>query len=314
MPAFSLELLIAVLIIASALNSLRGKGPPGGEARTLAKRSLLLIGAVTGIASSMSGTGGPLVLIPILLWLHVPVLAAVGLSQVIQLPISAFATTGNILYGTIDVAVAAALSVLLMVGVWFGARIAHRVSNVAFEAARVADAARGWGVMMLVKVARYASAGGGGMRRWTPFDHGDAAAEAFVCRQSCALFDFSFVASAQTEAWTCSWIKVHSGESPRNAAQGTYGPRNRLAARRSSMHSRYFQARPQDVEQSAFLGGIHRLQQPESPGGGRGHGPDAFRDAYPGPGEIESPAVVVAKNERQLELVLRAPPPPGPEP
>ena len=157
-PAFALELLIAVLIIASALNSLRGKGPVSGAPRTLARGPLLLVGAVTGIASSMSGTGGPLVLIPILLWLHVPVLAAVGLSQVIQLPISAFATAGNILYGAIDVVVAAALSVLLMVGVWFGARIAHRVSSVALKRF-VSLMLLGVGVMMLVKVARYASAG-----------------------------------------------------------------------------------------------------------------------------------------------------------
>ena len=113
---------------------------------------------VSAIASTMSGTGGPLVLIPILLWLHVPVLAAVGLSQVIQLPISAFATTGNILYGAIDVAVAAALSVLLMAGVWFGARIAHRVSSVALKRF-VSLMLLGVGVMMLVSVARHASAG-----------------------------------------------------------------------------------------------------------------------------------------------------------
>ena len=159
-PAFALELLIAVLIIASALNSLRGKAPPSGAPRTLARGPLLLVGAVTGVASSMSGTGGPLVLIPILLWLHVPVLAAVGLSQVIQLPISAFATAGNLLYGAIDVAVAAALSVLLMAGVWFGARIAHRMSSIALKRF-VSLMLLGVGVMMLVKVAGYASAGVG---------------------------------------------------------------------------------------------------------------------------------------------------------
>ena len=157
-PAFALEIVIAVLIIGSALNSLRGRGPPGSAPRALAKRSLLLIGAVTGIASSTSGTGGPLVLLPILLWLHVPVLAAVGLSQVIQLPISAFATAGNILYGAIDIPVAATLSVLLMVGVWFGARIAHRVSGIALKR-YVSLMLLGVGVMMIVKVARHAGVG-----------------------------------------------------------------------------------------------------------------------------------------------------------
>ena len=155
-PAFALELLIALLIIASALNSLRGSGPVSRVPRTLARRALFVIGVLTGIASSMSGTGGPLVLVPILLWLHVPVLAAVGLSQVIQLPISAFATAGNILYGAIDVAVAAALSMLLMIGVWFGARIAHRMSSVALKRF-VSLMLLGVGVMMLARVAMHAA-------------------------------------------------------------------------------------------------------------------------------------------------------------
>ena len=159
-PAFGLELLIAVLIIASALNSLRGKGSPGRAPRTLAASALFVIGIVTGIGSSMSGTGGPLVLIPILLWLHVPVLAAVGLSQVIQLPISAFATAGNIVYGAIDVPVAAALSVLLMIGVRFGARIAHRVSSAALERF-VSLMLLAVGAMMLVRVALHTAASAG---------------------------------------------------------------------------------------------------------------------------------------------------------
>ena len=157
-PAYVLELLIAALIIGSALNSLRRPVAAGGEAHTLARGALLAIGVVTGIGSSMSGTGGPLVLIPILLWLHVPVLAAVGLSQVIQVPISAFATVGNVVYGEIDVATAAALSLLLMIGVWFGARIAHRVSSVALKRF-VSLMLLGVGVMMLVRVAMNAAGG-----------------------------------------------------------------------------------------------------------------------------------------------------------
>ena len=58
-PALALELLIALLIVASALHSLHGRTPAGGESRALAKGALFAIGAVTGIGSSMSGTGGP---------------------------------------------------------------------------------------------------------------------------------------------------------------------------------------------------------------------------------------------------------------
>ena len=155
-PGYVLELLIATLIIGSALNSLRRHAPLSRGVDTPTRGALVLIGVVTGVASSMSGTGGPLVLIPILLWLHVPVLAAVGLSQVIQLPISVFATAGNVVYGAIDVAVAAALSVLLMIGVWFGARIAHRVSSITLKRF-VSQVLLGVGVMMLARLALHAA-------------------------------------------------------------------------------------------------------------------------------------------------------------
>lgn len=155
-PGYVLELLIATLIIGSALNSLRRHAPLSRGVDTLTKGALVLIGVVTGVASSMSGTGGPLVLMPILLWLHVPVLAAVGLSQVIQLPISVFATAGNVVYGAIDVAVAASLSVLLMIGVWFGARIAHRVSSITLKRF-VSQMLLGVGVMMLARLALHAA-------------------------------------------------------------------------------------------------------------------------------------------------------------
>lgn len=114
-PGHVLELLIAALIIASALNSLLGRARRSREPRGLAIGLLVVVGVVTGVMSSMTGTGGPLVLIPILLWMRVPVLAAVGLGQVVQLPIAAFATAGNVVYGTIDLRIAAALSVLQMI-------------------------------------------------------------------------------------------------------------------------------------------------------------------------------------------------------
>ena len=157
-PGVALELLIATLIVGSALNSLRGRPPVGSGPHALGKGALFVIGAVTGMGSSMSGTGGPLVLLPILLWLHVPVLAAVGLSQVIQLPISAFATVGNVVYGAIDFMVAAVISVLLMIGVWFGARFAHRVSGIAMKRF-VSAALLAVGGMMLVRLALRAGGG-----------------------------------------------------------------------------------------------------------------------------------------------------------
>ena len=159
-PALALELLIATFIIASALHSLCGKVPVGGGPRAPAKGALFVIGAVTGIGSSMSGTGGPLVLIPILLWLRVPVPAAVGLGHAISIPISAFATAGNVVYGAIDFMVAAPISVLLTIGVWFGARMTQRVSNPAMKGF-VSAALLAVGVAMLVRLALPATGGAG---------------------------------------------------------------------------------------------------------------------------------------------------------
>lgn len=127
-PDRSLELLIAGLVLFAGVNALRG--PPGdaGRRRQPGTPALLLIGAVTGVGSAMSGTGGPLVLVPILVWLGLPVLTAVGLSQLIQLPLATLATAGNLRYGEVDLALGLGIAVLLMAGVAVGARIAHRLS------------------------------------------------------------------------------------------------------------------------------------------------------------------------------------------
>jgi uncharacterized membrane protein YfcA len=56
-----------------------------------------------------------------------PLLTAVGLSQVIQLPIAALATIGNFQHGEVNVTASLAIAVLLMLGVVVGARVAHRL-------------------------------------------------------------------------------------------------------------------------------------------------------------------------------------------
>lgn len=125
-PGAYLELLIATLIVLSGVHALRRR-VDSEQARMPGAVALAAIGAVVGFGSAMSGTGGPLLLVPILVWLEMPVLAAVGLSQVIQLPIAALATWGNLVYGTIDIAIGVAIAVLLMLGVTAGARLAHWV-------------------------------------------------------------------------------------------------------------------------------------------------------------------------------------------
>jgi uncharacterized protein len=59
--------------------------------------------------------------------MRVPVLAAVGLSQVIQLPVAVVATLGNFPYGQLDPELGGVLALSLTVGSWCGAKLAHVV-------------------------------------------------------------------------------------------------------------------------------------------------------------------------------------------
>jgi uncharacterized membrane protein YfcA len=124
-----LEVLIGVLTTVSGINSLRRTQHFASGKELIAKPLLLLIGAGTGFASTVSGTGGPLVLVPILMALNLPVLTVIGLSQAIQLPIAVVGSLGNYLYGELDWYLGCVLALALMIGSWQGARLAHVVAR-----------------------------------------------------------------------------------------------------------------------------------------------------------------------------------------
>jgi uncharacterized membrane protein YfcA len=127
--AQGLEFFIAVLIIFVGVNAVLNGGQLAENQRNLEKTTLVGLGAITGIGSALSGTGGPLILVPILVWLKVPVLTAVGLSQAVQLPVATLATMGNFIYGSVDITIGVTLALALMIGSSIGARIAHSVSG-----------------------------------------------------------------------------------------------------------------------------------------------------------------------------------------
>ena len=133
-PAHVLEFLIGLLTVGSGLQSLLASQPGTMTAdRPLSPPHLAGIGAFTGFASALTGTGGPLVLVPILLWWKLPVLTAIGLAQAIQLPIALLATAGNAATGGIDPALCANLAAGVALGTWAGARIAHAVPRAALK-------------------------------------------------------------------------------------------------------------------------------------------------------------------------------------
>jgi len=128
-PARGLEFLIATLIIFAGANALLTPVEDAHRDRMLGPVQLLVIGVITGFGSAITGTSGPLILVPILIWLKVPTLTAVGLSQAVQLPIASLATIGNFIYGTVDMVIGGVIGAALMIGAAIGAHLAHAVSQ-----------------------------------------------------------------------------------------------------------------------------------------------------------------------------------------
>lgn len=124
-PPALLELAIGVLTAGSGVHGLTSRRHHADGNRTLSAPLLAAAGAVTGLVSALTGTGGPLVLVPILVALDVPTLASIGLAQAVQLPIAVAATGGFLISGLLEMPLWLALAAGIAVGTWIGAKAAH---------------------------------------------------------------------------------------------------------------------------------------------------------------------------------------------
>ncbi len=123
----TITLVIALFVVLAGLHAMRDSQNKAHGHHIQSKILLVLIGIIVGFGSAISGTGGPLLLVPLLVSMNWPALTAVGLSQVIQLPIAALATLGNYLHGEVDVKLGLGIAMIMVIGVAIGARLAHRV-------------------------------------------------------------------------------------------------------------------------------------------------------------------------------------------
>lgn len=143
-PDASALLPLAVLVTAAGIHTLwsgrprtgvpragvprAGAGPRNAavapEPRALAAIS---IGAVVGFCSALTGTGGPVILVPILLAIGVPALASVAAAQVVQLPLVAFAVLGYASRGDVDFGLGSLIGAIAAAGAVGGAAIAMRL-------------------------------------------------------------------------------------------------------------------------------------------------------------------------------------------
>ena len=119
---------LALLILASGVNTLLSKPQAERAYGSVGRGMLLALGLFTGFGSALTGTGGPVLLVPILMFLKMPVLLSIAAGQVAQLPVAAFASLGNFLFGEIDFVLGTILGLIQSMGVVLGARIAHAVN------------------------------------------------------------------------------------------------------------------------------------------------------------------------------------------
>ncbi|MEU4689844.1 sulfite exporter TauE/SafE family protein [Actinoplanes sp. NPDC023714] len=101
----------------------RPAAEPPPRAAALSSRAAVLTGAAVGFCSVLTGTSGPVFLIPVLLVLGVPVVEAVAAGQVTQLPLVTLAAAGYVLQGSVDLGLGCVIGVLAVAG----ARIALRL-------------------------------------------------------------------------------------------------------------------------------------------------------------------------------------------
>lgn len=159
-PTRLLELLIGLLAATSGVQALKGEKPAAAGAppvrdasHDLGPAKLGGIGAFTGFGSALTGTGGPLILVPLLMRLECPVINAVGMAQVIQLPIALLATGANAAAHLIEPRLAVLLAIGLAGGTWGGARIAHALPRATLKRVVAAVlAVCGGGILLKVAV------------------------------------------------------------------------------------------------------------------------------------------------------------------
>jgi uncharacterized protein len=126
LPEGVLMALLAALMVVTGADALL-RSPVVEQARRFGAPTLLAVGAFVGFGSALTGTGGAVLLVPILLLLRAPVLASVGAAQAVSLPVVVFSTAGYVLYGSVDFVLGTAVGLVAAVGVVIGAWIAHAV-------------------------------------------------------------------------------------------------------------------------------------------------------------------------------------------
>jgi uncharacterized membrane protein YfcA len=130
--AHALTLIIALIIVFAGayilLPAPRGQVVRRNGRGRAQQLLLLTVGAVAGFGSGLSGAGGPLFSVPLMLVLGFVPLAAIGASQVLMIASALSGTLGNLQFGSIEFSLAGWITLFELAGAVAGARAAHAAS------------------------------------------------------------------------------------------------------------------------------------------------------------------------------------------
>lgn len=117
-----------MIAVASGLSVLTktGRNRPNSEPGA---HGLAVLGAVTGVGSSLSGTGGAVILLPLLMIRGTAVASAVAYAHSVQIPVALCATAFYLQAGLVNTGLAAAAALGLVPGTALGASVAGRVPS-----------------------------------------------------------------------------------------------------------------------------------------------------------------------------------------
>jgi len=121
--------LVVVTIFFAGLRGLlaRKTATETAVARPLSGHATAGIGLLVGMGSALTGTGGPVLLIPLLLLLHQPIRQAILTGQAVQLPIALSAIVVHERAGSLDWVLGCTLGLLLLAASVMGQSATRRI-------------------------------------------------------------------------------------------------------------------------------------------------------------------------------------------
>ncbi|MDM0043044.1 sulfite exporter TauE/SafE family protein [Variovorax dokdonensis] len=131
LPGAALMAGVTALVLFSGWRGLRTSraNAPHIAAEPLPPLALLVVGALVGVGSALTGTGGPVLVLPLLMLLRQPVLFAVVAAQAIQLPVAIAASAVHAFEGRLEPRLALMCGALMLAGSLLGQRAAMRLDT-----------------------------------------------------------------------------------------------------------------------------------------------------------------------------------------